>query len=146
MAHSPATIGTDTASQKLEKSLQRLFSSDNVQTRLAVRSNDHNFLFLPFSRPLIIYVTTKKQLNILKIIMSDQTFRCEWRKDRPSRCRLWLASPRLRAARGLLLHSKQGLPARWACRPRQQPPVNAPDMEAMVAFGEDPDMLPCLKV
>lgn len=101
------------------------------------------FLFLPF---LHLYVTTKKQLNILKVIRSGQTFRSEGHKDRASRCRLWLGPARLRAARGLLLNSRQGLPTRWACRPRQQPPVDAPDMEAMVAFGEDPDMLPCLKV
>lgn len=81
--------------------------------------------------------------------MSDQTFRSERHKDRASRRRrrLWLGSPaRLGAAGGLLRHSEQGLPARRARRPRQQPPVDAPDMEAVVAFGEDPDMLPCLEV
>jgi hypothetical protein len=142
MAHSPATIGNDTSSQKLENlymfSPATMYKPD-WQYDLMITF----FLFLPF---LHLYVTTKKQLNILKVIRSGQTFRSEGHKDRASRCRLWLGPARLRAARGLLLNSRQGLPTRWACRPRQQPPVDAPDMEAMVAFGEDPDMLPCLKV
>jgi len=53
---------------------------------------------------------------------------------------------RLRAARGLRRRSKQGLPACRARRPRQEPSVDAPDMEPMVALGEDPDMLSSLKV
>jgi hypothetical protein len=103
----------------------------------------HRFLFY-YSTTLILHVTNQTDW-ILKIIRSDKTFRSEWHKngaDRPTYCVL----AHLRAARGLLRRTKERLAACWACRPRQQPPVDASDMEAVVAPGEDPDMLPSLKV
>jgi len=106
--------------------------------------NDHNFFVPTFPHPLVHHETTKKQLKRLKIIWSGQTFRSEWHEDRVGRHRLDPA--RLRAARGLRRRSKQGLPACRARRPRQEPSVDAPDMEPMVALGEDPYMLSSLKV
>lgn len=102
------------------------------------------FSFYFCSQPLILHVTTKKELKTLKIIRSDQTFRSERHEDRPGRRLLDPAC--LRAAGGLLRRSEQGLPTCWARRPRQEPSVDAPDMESMVALGEDPDMLSSLKV
>lgn len=148
MAHSPPSISTNTANRKRRKSAQFFFSPATMYKPDWQYPSNHNFFFLSnsvlISQPLILHVTTKKELKTLKIIRSDQTFRSERHEDRPGRRLLDPAC--LRAAGGLLRRSEQGLPTYWARRPRQEPSVDAPDMESMVALGEDPDMLSSLKV
>lgn len=80
----------------------------------------------------------------LKIIRGDQTFRPERHKHGVDSRLVGLA--RLGAPARPLRLGEQALAARRARGAREEPPVNASDMEAMVALGQDLDVLPGLEV
>jgi|UniRef100_A0A804U8A9 hypothetical protein len=81
----------------------------------------------------------------LKIVRRHETFRPERHEERPHR-RLGAGAGIVGAAGALVRRAEQRLPARRARGPRQQPAVDAADVEAVVALGQHPHALPGLQL
>uniref|UniRef100_A0A8R7TIW0 Uncharacterized protein n=1 Tax=Triticum urartu TaxID=4572 RepID=A0A8R7TIW0_TRIUA len=80
----------------------------------------------------------------LKVIRGDQTLWPERHEHGVDTRYVGLAG--LGAPTRLVRLGEQGLAARRAGGAREEPPVNASDVEAMVALGQDLDVLPGLEV